>query len=189
MTRKRSVPDVEPLFDDRPKKRRRKKPKEEEPAECAAANCRLPAASPSRYCNVHTLVFEGMDKFRSSSRRAAARGDFAKGVGHGLLSTGLDLLGQFFGRAGNQVADAANNAAGNVDWSGLFAQAPPPQPTAARTCWEVLGLDPATATADDIRTVQRKLAAIYHADKKNPAIAAGKLAEINAAASEALRSR
>lgn len=197
MSRKKT-PDDDPLFadEDAPKcKRKRKRDMDEGPVRCVATRCSLPAAPDSTYCKVHTLLFDGMRKLRGSSRRAAARGDFKGGALHGLGSLLLDLGGQLFTNAGNQVASAADHAAaqaGPIDWSQLFGQKPTEQSDAAgfaTSCWEVLGLDPATSTADDIREMQRKLALIYHTDKHNPAVLSNKIAEINAAAAEALRQR
>jgi hypothetical protein len=205
--RKSKSPDDEPLFgnedvtedtDDKPKgkKRKRKAPAADAPAACQATGCRLPAAPDSDYCNVHTLVFDGMRRLRNSSRKSAAKGDFGKGALHGIGSVALDLLGQVFSNAGENVATTANERAEGLNWErvasafGGFAPTGTNQPPTATPqqpdCWSILGLDPKTATAKDIREMQRKLAAIYHTDRGNPAIAAQKLAEINAACSTAL---
>lgn len=53
--------------------------------------------------------------------------------------------------------------------------------------FQVLGLDRNKATAADVKKMQRKLAALYHGDTAEGSVAADKMAEINAAADEALK--
>lgn len=56
-----------------------------------------------------------------------------------------------------------------------------------RNPFDILGLDIGTATIKDVRIMQRRLASIYHQDKKTSGIDSSKMSQLNCAAEECIR--
>lgn len=88
-------------------------------------------------------------------------------------------------------AGAMRGAVQYAQWRQNQAQAQTQQPAVPRanpgSPFDVLGLDPQTATSAHVRAMQRKLAALYHADKKTAGVQKEQMVRINAAAAECLK--
>ena len=151
-----------------------KKAKPEPSTHCRFGGCTQPVMRGDR-CFAHDLV----DRLSGAAHRSMQRGQVLEGL---LASAGSLLINNF----GTALAKGANGANGTHGANGAPRPASPP-PLTRPNPWTVLGLDPQRATKADIRRVQRKLAEIYHTDKADDAIAAGKIAEINAAAQACLK--
>lgn len=165
---KKKTPDDEPLFD---------KETEEELGPCKVKGCKLTAIPGERYCALHGMMINGMNYLKENGQEAFANGDWSSGVLNGLGSLALDVLGHAVARV---TTPGVNIPFMNNPFAG------PPPPPQKPDPFAILGLDPATATVEDVRKMQRELSKLYHADKKNEHVAQSKLAEINAAASEAV---
>jgi hypothetical protein len=115
--------------------------------------------------------------YNRRAARARNRRDPVAIVGNTLAAMAMNWLGQ-----------KANT--GELPVINPFQQRPRPQgqpPPPRRDPFEVLGLDPMTATEEQIRRVQRGCAEMWHSDKGGGTAAQSRLGEINAAAEEALR--
>lgn len=142
----------------------KKKSKRRKPAVCEFPGCTGKPFAESSYCLGHEAVTHLADR----GKRAAERGELLEGA---------------FGMLGSHLLQKLMNDPRAQQFTRGPTQ-PPPQPK--HNPFLVLGLDRKTATAADVRRVQRKLAAIYHSDKNESGIAKDKLAEINSAAAECL---
>jgi hypothetical protein len=138
--------------------------------------CKLTAMPGERYCAMHGLMINGMNYLKENGQEALARGDWAAGLLHGGLGTLLDVVG-------HALTKKVSAGGFNIPFAGV-----PPAPPPRVDPFAVLGLDAATATVEDVRRMQRELAKLYHTDKANSHISQAKLAEINAAATEAIAS-
>jgi hypothetical protein len=170
---------------DRARKRRRQRPAvdeifEEPPSAsktCRVAGCPLPATDDEGLCAIHVALAAGKAQLEKRAARAAR-----------------DPLAGLLAQAGAAVLELATPWVGTIV-ARATAPRPAPQPSAGAPRrpstgpdpFVVLGLDSKTATVAQVRQIQRKLAAIYHADTGGDSAASNKLAEINAAASEAIR--
>lgn len=175
MARKRKpTPDDEPLFEEN----NEPEPKSgEELGPCKVKGCKLTAMPGERYCAMHGLMINGMNYLKENGQEALARGDWAAGLLHGGLGTLLDVVG-------HALTKKVSAGGFNIPFAGFPTGAPPPPPRLDP--FEVLGLDAATATVEDVRRIQRELAKLYHTDKRDSHVSQAKLAEINAAATEAV---
>lgn len=141
----------------------------------------------------------------------------AKDVGDGtfcLWHAGLDLVGQYAETQDRKIGGVIQLAASMIDRAvendlhkkAMFAYAmrkqqqaarmraaqsqqasPPPPPPSRPDPFALLGLDRANVTPERVRARQRELARIFHTDTGAGAAANDRLAEINAAADEAVR--
>lgn len=190
--RRRPRRDAAPLFDE-PEDLEREPAAAPGPAGCGVPGCKLKAVPESRFCVLHEALDGGKKKWQQSQRAAAKRGDAVASVGWQLLSGLVDLLNpaitEMVSRAAEDPAGAAARAraAAGAAYQHVRGVPPPPPPAPKLDPFSVLGLDPARATAADVKSMQRRLAAIYHSDKQGSAVNASKLAEINAAADECLK--
>lgn len=148
-----------------------KKQPARDPSKMQCEVCGQPALPDEIYCTVHLLVAMATNK----AREALSKGRFQQAALNTIFAIGAPILD----RAAVGAAAAATSAA--------FRPRPPAPPPKADP-WEVLGLDPASSTVDDVRQVARELAKIYHPDKQanGGARAVKKMAEINAAVAAAL---
>jgi len=139
----------------------------------------------TKYCLPHSIV-QNLDQ---RARRAEKKGDAVTAFMHNL---GAKILGS------NEVQSAIDTAmldVANVTKRARqnpydemrrirerFGQATPRIPS----CFEILGLDPARATKDDVERVRKHLARFYHNDTASSAVDSSQMAKINAAADEAI---
>lgn len=164
-------------------------------AGCGVPGCKLAPPPSGKFCVLHEAIDGGKKKWQKSQQQAARRGDAVASVGWQLLGGLVDLFSpaitDMVNRAADDPAAAATRAKQTAQAAYSYVRAAPPPPPTPPTPkpdpFFVLGLNRETATAADVRQMQRKLAAIYHADKGNDVVATQKLAEINAAAAECLK--
>jgi len=128
------------------------------------------------------MLYSTVAGLKASGRRATKRGNVAGGALQTLLATALDAVAS----AANEYAAAGTAPTWWPSRQAPPAAAPPPPAPPKPTCWEILGLDPAGATPDRVRDVQRRLAGIYHSDLGTGRAGEAKLVEVNAAASDCL---
>jgi hypothetical protein len=160
--RKRKTPDDEPLF---------------ETLKCKMKGCKLDAVPDGVYCAAHEMMVNAAVYLKENGRRALARGDWSSSFLHGLGGVGIDIVKHAFSRM--SLPDL-----GPV---GAFVPPPPPPPPPTKSDpFAILGLDPTVATIEDVRRMQRELSKLYHTDKGDSHVASSKLAEINAAAADAI---
>ena len=186
--------------DVQPRRRRRKKKNEplfeepaveQKPASCAVANCKLHAVEGSPHCVLHAMLHSGKQAATQKQRQATKQGDAVAAALWGLIGMAADVgnsLGtEYINKAAEDPTAAARSAAQAAQqaWQRVRPAPPPVAPTPDP--FVILGLDPKKATAADVRTMQKRLAGIYHSDRAGEAVDTSKLKEINAAATECLR--
>ena len=146
-------------------------------------------------CVLHGLILDGQKRMQRSAQRASSHGDFLMGavfrVGPFLLDRFSPALTETFNRAIEDPMATAQKAAAAARFARQAVRPPPPPPPLKKDPFEILGLDPKTATAADVRKMQKKLAQIYHPDRGGAAAAVAaaetKLKEINEAATDCLK--
>lgn len=158
-----------------PKRVRTKKP---EPPRDATGDplcyCGRARASGSDYCKAHTVH----DLISGSAKKAYEKGNLLEAAAYAAASWLLDenkrkeLAAQYMMFRQMRQQQAAQAAAQK--------RAAKPDP------FRVLHLDPKTATIEDVKRVQKQLAAVFHADKGESGVASEAMAEINAAAQAAI---
>jgi len=154
-----------------PRKKRAEPPKDAAgDVRCYCGRARMPG---SEFCVAHTVH----DFLSDGSRRAAKRGKPWEAVLFGLGAAVTDNihkhdLGQkafvIYQMRQQQAQQAAQRKASKPD------------------PFVVLRLDPKTATVEDVRRVQKRLALVYHTDKDESGVAGDAMQDINAAAAEAI---
>lgn len=148
--------------------RKKKEAPAEGPQQCTAAGCTLPALPGEKLCAPHYLVDAAVDR----AKRAFKKDNLAGGIGSALTAILLNAAGP---AADRLVREVKIPYAG----SGVPRQ---PRRTPIEDAFRTLGIDPKKATVEDVRRMQRNLAAIYHGDKADPAVAVSKMTEVNEAA-------
>lgn len=138
---------------------------------CRTGGCDNPPAPGTAYCP-WCAVTAG---FQRQVDRSTRRGDTLGALLHTVLAFGSNALRQ------SQYAPAAFDSMHVHRQPGGSRQERPPgvhQPDP----FQVLGLNPDTATEKDVRRIQQGAATMWHEDKGGGKEAQDRLAEINAAA-------
>jgi hypothetical protein len=131
----------------------------------------------SEYCIAHTVHDFIADEARKRSKRAKTLGDAIVAGVFGLGAAAMENM---------QKHDIAQKAYLLYQMrQAQRAQRPPPEKKPDP--FAVLRLDAKTATVEDVRRVQRKLAEAYHADTGASGVASDAMAEVNAAAEAAIK--
>jgi hypothetical protein len=170
-----------------PKKRTTKKKSttsESPPQPCCMQGCPNQAhPDADGYCTLHATLVDLTATSMEAAARAFNKGDVRGGVVRGLA-------GLFFNHSEPLVratVDAAARRAAQPQPQPRprtqQRRSPPPPPPSP---WTVLGLDPATATAADVRRVVKALSQVYHPDRGAGGISRGQMAVINEAAQACL---
>jgi len=184
----------QPLFDETAQQ---ETPKAEPKAvACAVPDCKLPAAEGGKFCVVHEVMAGWKKKTQAQGRAADKKGEVVVGVlwrfGASVLDAVTPIVAGYVAKAAEDPRAAAGNifngartaagAAGQAyqNWGRQLPVQPKADP------FYVLGLAQ-TCTVEDVRKMQRKLAALYHSDRADDSVVTAKLVEINAAAAECLK--
>jgi len=150
-----------------------KKTKKTEPVECSIPDCPNFAEEGDTLCTFHATLADLTNDALDSAKQAFKKGDWARGLFSGFAGLVLKqepLVKNFLGGAAQR-----------------FVQPPPPEPPPQISHWDVLGLDPATATEEDVKHVLKMLAQLYHPDKGQKGVNKAKMAEFNAAGTACLK--
>lgn len=160
-----------------PKRSRRRAPPRPEPPKDSTGDalcyCGRPRMPGSEYCAAHTVH----DFLSDGSRRAAKRGKTWEALLYGLGAAVTDNIHRH---------DLGTKAYMLYQMRQAQKAAQPPKP-AKGDPFVTLRLDPKTATVEDVRRVQRKLAEVYHSDAGVTGVVGDAMAEVNAAAEAAIK--
>lgn len=170
-----------------PKKRARKRRSTDDPQEqeqpqrvpCDTPGCKLPALPGQKTCVAHSLCDTTEDWAKREAARAKRNGDLLKAALFGFAPSAIAILRPLVSQAAVEVSR------GQVPFRRAAPRSPTPPPSPPDP-FAALGLEP-SATIEEVRERQRQYAQIFHPDRGGGPAAAAKLAEINAAAAEALK--
>jgi hypothetical protein len=147
---------------------------------CQQLGCSNLALPGAKLCVVHLGVREMANGLRKQSKRLQKRGD---GTYAAICEVAADMA----------ESDQVRNVMSNLVKNGLerlFQKQPQTEQVSKQdqkiNPFDVLGLNPQTATVSDVRRVKAQLAKIYHPDAASTPVMSGKMQQVNAAASAAI---
>jgi hypothetical protein len=150
-----------------------KKKKSNQPEKCEAPGCLAPAVDGHEYCSAHSFIYgitSGL--YKGADAWTKKRDPIKAAAGE---------IGKFF-------ASKVKESIDDGTWQPIVNKAKVAvQAVKKSDPFEVLGLD-SSATEKEIRERQRAFATILHSDKGANPSSENKLKEINAAASECIKS-
>jgi hypothetical protein len=150
---------------------------------CQQIGCDNPVMPGSVLCLGHTLAREGAKFAQRKKKRAEKANEAVQALLWNIASTVAE---------NDQLITRVNNEFKSVLGAMRQKQQAQRQPHAAPAAppkinpFDVLGLDPRTATVNDVRRVQGQLAKIYHPDVNNKKVMSGKMQQVNEAAAAAI---
>jgi len=140
------------------------------PKICSLDGC-AQYAGPSGYCLAHNLISQ--------------LSDAAEGYMEGAGSLAFDAMDLILRRSSKNAKVQEVREKAEAEWQ--RAQQSATQQRQKTNPFQILRLNPQTATVADVKRMQRALAAIYHDDKGTTGIDESAMAEINAAADACIK--